>query len=92
MKFTTDANVNGTSLKGYIVADYDQLVKVFGQPAFGGDKINVVWELAFEDGTVATIYDWKEPAVPMGRYAWHIGGKTQAAVDHVIDTFSAVEA
>ena len=90
MKFTTDANINGTSLKGYLVASYDELVKAFGQPVFGGDKVNVVWELQYEDGTVATIYDWKEPAVPMGRYAWHIGGKSQAAVDLVNDTFTSV--
>ena len=43
--------------------------------------------LRFEDGTVATIYDWKEDETPLGDYDWHIGGKTPRAFDRVYDTF-----
>jgi len=39
--------------------------------------------LEFEDGTVATIYDWKEYETPMGLYRWHIGGKNNLAVARV---------
>ena len=87
MKFTTDADVNMTSLQGYMQAYYHQLVEVFGEPEGGGDKTTVEWCLEFEDGTVATIYDWKEYETPMGKYNWHIGGRNQKAVDRVMQTF-----
>jgi hypothetical protein len=87
MKFTTDADVNGTSLQGYVQAYYHQLVEVFGEPEGGGDKTTVEWCLSFEDGTVATIYDWKEYETPMGLHRWHIGGRSQKAVDRVTRAF-----
>ena len=83
MKFTTEANANGTSLQGYIRAYYHQLVEVFGEPEAGGDKTTVEWCLEFEDGTVATIYDWKEYQTPMGLHQWHIGGENNDAVEAV---------
>jgi len=90
MRFTNDAFVNGTSFKGDFMAYYDELVKVFGQPDHGPnnfehDKVTCEWDLMFEDGTVATIYDWKESETPMGNYLWHIGGKTSEAVDRVLE-------
>jgi hypothetical protein len=87
MKFTKDADANGTCLQGYVEAYYHQLVEVFGEPDGGGDKTTVEWCLEFEDGTVATIYDWKEYETPMGLYRWHIGGNQRRAVDCVISTF-----
>ena len=90
MKFTqadwTDAN--GTSLQGYVQAYYHQLVAVFGEPEGGGDKTTVEWCLQFADGTVATIYDWKESETPMGLYRWHIGGRNDRAVGLVQQTFN----
>jgi hypothetical protein len=91
MKFTTDANRNGTCLQGYITAYFHQLVEVFGEPELGGDKTTAEWALTFEDGTIATIYDWKEYATPMGEYRWHIGGHSPAAVWAVIDAFEAAK-
>ncbi len=89
MKFTsadwTDAN--GTSLQGYVQAHYHQLVAVFGEPEGGGDKTTVEWVLQFADGTVATIYDWKESETPMGLYHWHIGGRDSTAVSRVTAIF-----
>jgi hypothetical protein len=87
MKFTTEADVNGTSLQGYMEAYYHELVEVFGEPEGGSDKTTVEWCLAFEDGTVATIYDWKEYDTPMGLYQWHIGGKSNLAVARVQRAF-----
>ena len=89
MKFTqTDwTEANGTHLQGYIRAYYHELVEVFGAPEGGGDKTTVEWALKFEDGTVATIYDWKEYETPMGSYDWHIGGKSKQAVRAVTSTF-----
>jgi hypothetical protein len=88
MSFTHGANTTGTSLKGYITASYDELVRVFGDPDVGPndrnqDKVTCVWELTFGDGTVATIYDWKEGKTPMGKYSWHIGGRNNNA-EHMI--------
>ena len=87
MKFTNEADANMTSLQGYMQAYYHQLVEVFGEPEGGGDKTTVEWCLEFEDGTVATIYDWKEYETPLGNYNWHIGGRSQKAVDRVMRTF-----
>ena len=87
MKFTTEAYADGTSLQGYVQAYYHQLVEVFGEPEAGGDKTTVEWCLSFEDGTVATIYDWKEYETPMGLHRWHIGGRNYEAVDRVTQTF-----
>ena len=87
MKFITNANAHGTHLQGYISATYDQLIARFGQPEFGGDKTTVEWCLEFEDGTIATVYDWKEYRTPMGMYDWHIGGNDQMAVIAVHEAF-----
>jgi hypothetical protein len=77
-------SINGTCLQGYIETTYDELVKVFGKPTELGDyKITVEWILQFSDGTVASIYDWKLSETPMGVYNWHIGGKSQHAVNLV---------
>ena len=88
MKFTTDNNNGcGTSLQGYMPAYLHQLIEVFGEPDGGGDKTTVEWCLEFEDGTVATIYDWKEYDTPTGLYQWHIGGKSNLAVARVQQAF-----
>jgi hypothetical protein len=77
-------SIDGTCLQGYIETTYDELVKVFGKPTkLRGDKITVEWTLQFLDGTVASIYDWKLSETPMGVYNWHIGGKSQHAVNLV---------
>lgn len=84
MKFTKNADVNMTSLQGYVPARYQRLVEVFGEPdELGGDKTTAEWCLAFEDGTVATIYDWKEYSTPQGLYQWHVGGMSKLAVARV---------
>lgn len=71
---------NGTSLQGYVETTYDRLVALFGQGLGGGDKTTQEWILEFSDGTVATIYDWKEYSTPLGMYHWHIGGTNKQAV------------
>jgi len=91
MKFTTDANVNGTSLQGYFTTTYEKLVQTFGEPSYeGGDKTTCEWHLEFEDGTVATIYDWKEYTTPYGEYRWHIGGRDYSAVERVTECLNGV--
>ena len=77
MKFTTDANANMTGFKGEFPITYTELVEIFGQPDDGPnadlDKTTCEWRLQFEDGTVATIYDYKVGYTPMNEYEWHIG-------------------
>ena len=85
--FTHDANVNGTSLRGYVQTTYHQLVATFGpEDVSGGDKTNAEWTLSFiveQDGeereVVATIYDWKNETLPLGDYRWHVGGHLKDA-------------
>ncbi len=79
---TTDSwsAANGTSLQGYVRTTYAQLVALFGEGVGAGDKTTAEWILEFDDGTVATIYDWKELETPMGPYNWHVGGKRGAMV------------
>jgi len=87
MKFTKDANPNGTHLQGYVTTDYNTLVDVFGEPdRRNGDKVTAEWCLEFEDGTLATVYDWKMYETPYGQYQWHIGGHNSDAVLHVQNT------
>jgi hypothetical protein len=87
MKFTNDALVNGTCLQGHIVTTYADLVEKFGAPSEGdGYKTTAKWALEFEDGTVATIYDWKYGTTPMNKTEWNIGGKTSDAVFRVYET------
>jgi hypothetical protein len=85
---------NMTSLQGYYVATYDELVSVFGEPTYnttsGDDKVDVEWDLEFWDActdstVVATIYNWKDydggvRARSGVKYEWHIGGTGRNAV------------
>jgi len=90
MNFTLGADINGTSLVGYVTATREEIEEVFGEPDYEGDgsnKVTTEWDILFADGTVATIYDWKryEEGAPDYDevYEWHIGGKTWQAALHV---------
>lgn len=89
MKFTNDANANMTGLKGEFPITFAELVEIFGWPKYGPnadlDKTTCEWALEFEDGTIATIYDYKVGYTPMGEYEWHIGGHDAEAYTHVVD-------
>jgi hypothetical protein len=85
-----------TSYKGSVLTTFSKLVEVFGQPDhgpddFGLDKTTCEWHLCFEDGTVATIYDWKTNNTPFQEYDWHIGGRSSEAVDRVLEVLDATE-
>jgi hypothetical protein len=92
MNFTTDnVDPNGTWLQGYMEATRREIEAVFGKPFYETDdtfdKVTTEWVIQFEDGTIATVYDWKryeEGAPSMDeRTTWNIGGRDQIAVDHV---------
>jgi len=79
MKFENSEYVNThrTNFKGRLEdISYERLVETFGEPTFKGDmdKISVEWCLEFEDGTVATIYDWETPFKAVHNRLWHVGG------------------
>lgn len=91
MKFTTEnVNANGTSLQGYVDCSYQTLVRAFGEPCGTYDdyKSDAEWTLKFEDGTVATIYNWKNGKNYCGQAGtptkdikdWNIGGNSIQAV------------
>ena len=73
-KISTDrSKANGTCLRGYIDTTYSNLVQHFGKPEHTSGKTNALWLIEFDDGLVATIYDWKLNTYPTGHYNWHIG-------------------
>lgn len=82
---SNDASVNGTSLKGYVGTTYDNLVKLLGEPLQGSSdgKTTCEWILEFEDGTVATIYDWKQKETPKDHFYWSVGGHSHRALEQV---------
>ena len=56
----TDININGTCLQGEVQATYAELCDLFGSHHDGdGYKADAEWYVQFSDGTVATIYNWK---------------------------------
>jgi hypothetical protein len=67
-------NINGTSLVGYVKTTYANLVDKLGEPDTDFDKSTAHWSIQASDGTVATIYDYKEYTTPQDEYYWHIGG------------------
>jgi hypothetical protein len=76
---------NGTCLQGYITTNYATLVKAFGPSLGEGDKTTQEWILVGNDGTVATIYDWKYGTTPMHTCQWNIGGNKPQAVELVLN-------
>ena len=78
-------NIAGTSYRGRVDCPYDQIVRSFGKPYEGdGDKTRAEWAIEFDDGTVATIYDYKTNIDPIKNHDWHIGGFKPIAVEHIL--------
>ena len=73
---------DGGSLQGYFTATRREIEEVFGNPTIAcsdtWEKVTVEWVIKFEDGTYASIYDYKryEEGTPAldEEYEWHIGG------------------
>lgn len=91
---TAKIDINYTHLQGYVDATYKRLKAVFGQPNKGdGYKVDAEWNIRFADGTVATIYNYKDGVNYLGRGEgtpkteitdWHVGGNDKKAVDLVV--------
>ena len=101
-KFTKTRDINDTHLQGSVGATYHELVEIFGEPTrYEPDeyenKIDALWAIKFEDGTVATIYNYKNGLNYLGAVGkrvseismWNVGGLDERAVtmvnDEVID-------
>lgn len=91
---------NGTCLQGYIDADYDTLVELFGEPDTSeGYKTDAEWCIVFDDGLVATIYDYKTgknyngpDGIPAPRNRdWHVGGHAPSAYQRIKDILNSHE-
>ena len=77
--------IEGTSFKGTVSTTYDLLVSKLGEPRgpSADNKVKAEWIIEGEDGTVATIYDWKLDKIPTDLHEWHVGGITYKARDLV---------
>ena len=98
----TNKSLDGTSFHGATIsATLADLQIILGAPNNGGDhhdKVQNEWELELEDGTVFSVYDWKE----YRRYTdketieWHIGGMDQkdtfVAQDTLIEALDTMNA
>ena len=86
-----------TSFRGYVRATMRELHTAFGEPTFfyPGDKVTVEWRVRFENGTFATIYDYKryDDGVPdMDEvYEYHVGGANDNSLILVLDAVMKVQ-
>jgi hypothetical protein len=110
MKYTTHNETGweviatgGSSLRGCIEVTYAQIVKAFGEPmreGFDDYKSDAEWAIVFEDGTTATIYNWKDGVNYCGEQGtpteqitdWHIGGFNEKALERVSEVLEGVTA
>jgi hypothetical protein len=94
----SNKNISGTSFHGQTIkATYNELVEALGGPPqyTNGDKSNYDWTCETNDGTVFTVYDWKEYR-KFGddeTIEWHIGSYSEEegndAFFYVLDKLNA---
>ena len=87
---------NGTSRVGQIQISYNKLVEKLGEPDEGDDdKTDAEWDIKFQDGTIATIYNYKDGRNYLGPRGpakeditlWSIGGHSTNAAERVKELF-----
>ena len=96
---------SGSSLKGYVEATYEELIKAFEEPTYkepsGDGKVSTEWKLEFahQDGkyVIGTIYDWKMydngTACRSGeKFKWYVGGFDYEALELVEEALSMFRA
>ena len=80
---TTTIDTNGSSVIGKVDVTYKELKSLFGAPIKSDDgKTDAQWKIKFSDGTVASIYNWKDGKAYLGEVGkpveqitdWHVGG------------------
>ena len=88
----TMEEVDGTWGQGSVCATYDELVTLFGFPfgASGDGKVQAEWVVKFDNGILATIYDWKQyDTATEDVVNWNIGGRSWQAEYFVQETLNA---
>lgn len=90
-------HITGTSLQGYIDISYDELCEKLGESSeyYDDYKSDAEWIVSWEDGTIATIYNYKDGRNYLGAEGldledirdWHIGGSSHKAVEKVYELF-----
>ena len=84
----------GTSLQGHVDQTFLRLAETIGKPHHqgeAGDKVCAEWAFVFPDGTVATLYNWKDGKCYLGADGlsliditrWNVGGNSPDAVNKV---------
>jgi hypothetical protein len=89
------ACASGTCLQGYLNSSYEDIVKTYGEPnqMVDGFKTDVQWTIKWVDGSIGTIYNWKNGRNYMGELGldvanikeWNIGGDKKIVVKRIID-------
>ena len=85
LDFTTeDVGIGGTHRIGTLRASREEITRQFGEPDTGFPKSTYHWQVRFPDGSVVTIYDYRE----RNRFAdadeireWSIGGRDTGNVE-----------
>lgn len=77
--FTQAHDTINTSLQGYVLATFEQMIGAFGAPhhEYHDDKSDTEWNCKTDDGIVFTIYDYddtNEDSRDGRKYKWHVGG------------------
>ena len=103
MKYQTHRDIiietEGSFFQGYIGADYVDLFNLINSPLMGDAyKVDAEWNIKFEDGTVATIYNWKNGKNYLGDSGlkvhemreWHVGGFSKVALLHVAKVMNKI--
>jgi hypothetical protein len=96
---STIKSANGTSFHDTTFrASVAAVRQILGQPQCeqndGRDKCNFDWKMETDDGTIFTVYDWKEyRALQEGEIVeWHVGGKsrtdTEKALTEIIEALN----
>ena len=88
----TNKSANGTSFHDTtFIATVADLRKILGEPQCeqndGQDKCNFDWTMETEEGTVFTVYDWKEyrRLEEDEDIEWHVGGRSGADTEKALN-------
>ena len=83
----------GTSKKGSIEIEFDELIKTFGEPdipEYSDGKVQVKWIFKI-GGAVITIYDYKSSVSPEQNTVWSIGGNNHYCPRYVKEALDSVD-